>query len=245
VGLETVNTINELVETWPLQTDKIRQGAGHIRNIKKALKATFVNITAPVTVTAATLNALPADFQALLTELLKHVVPRGAITQWHGSIASIPAGWHLADGSVVAGYGTLPDLRDRFVVGAGNSYSTDAVGGSITKATTNVPHTHAGTTGGTAISVAQMPAHGHRAYMNDTSAGGSGKNLWALDNAPSYKTSSGNSGGNALIEPTGGGQTHDHPVNLTDGTHAHDVADIRPPYYALAYIVKVTAYAAP
>lgn len=40
-------------------------------------------------------------------------IPKGAILLWHGSIASIPAGWALCNGS----NGT-PDLRDKFIVGA-------------------------------------------------------------------------------------------------------------------------------
>jgi hypothetical protein len=40
----------------------------------------------------------------------------GEIRIHSGSLASIPTGWHLCDGT----NGT-PDLRDRFVVGAGNS----------------------------------------------------------------------------------------------------------------------------
>lgn len=42
----------------------------------------------------------------------------GSIQLWHGTIASIPARWYLCDGS----NGT-PDLRDRFIVGAGSSYT--------------------------------------------------------------------------------------------------------------------------
>lgn len=51
-------------------------------------------------------------------------VPTGGIIMWSGSIGSIPAGYVLCNGS----NGT-PDLRDRFVVGAGNSYAVGATGG--------------------------------------------------------------------------------------------------------------------
>ncbi len=40
------------------------------------------------------------------------------IMLWHGSVASIPSGWHLCDGTA----GTI-DLRDKFVVGAGSTYN--------------------------------------------------------------------------------------------------------------------------
>ena len=46
------------------------------------------------------------------------VVPQGAIVMWSGAITSIPTGWSLCDGT----NGT-PDLTDRFIVGAGNTYA--------------------------------------------------------------------------------------------------------------------------
>ncbi len=62
-------------------------------------------------------------------------IPAGGIIMWSGSIGNIPAGWALCDGS----NGT-PDLRDRFIVGAGNSYAVGATGGSTS-------HNHGGATG--------------------------------------------------------------------------------------------------
>jgi len=44
---------------------------------------------------------------------------------WSGSIATIPFGWKLCDGN----NGT-PDLRDKFVMPAGNTYAVDEQGGS-------------------------------------------------------------------------------------------------------------------
>jgi len=66
-------------------------------------------------------------------------VPAGGIIMWSGSIGSIPSGYVLCNGS----NGT-PDLRDRFVVGAGNSYSVGSNGGftsssTVTSSGTNNP----------------------------------------------------------------------------------------------------------
>jgi len=52
--------------------------------------------------------------------------PIGMITPFTGAIVDIPSGWVLCDGT----NGT-PDLRDKFIVGAGTSYAVDAVGGSV------------------------------------------------------------------------------------------------------------------
>lgn len=55
------------------------------------------------------------------------VLAAGVIVIWRNSIASIPTGWIICDGSL----GT-PDLRDRFIEGAGGALSPDDTGGSDT-----------------------------------------------------------------------------------------------------------------
>jgi len=52
--------------------------------------------------------------------------PTGGICLWFGAIVDIPAGFVLCNGA----NGT-PDLRNRFLVGAGDTYAVDAVGGAI------------------------------------------------------------------------------------------------------------------
>jgi len=49
---------------------------------------------------------------------------------WSGAIVDIPFGWQLCNGS----NGT-PDLRNKFIVGAGSTYAVGATGGALT-------HTH-------------------------------------------------------------------------------------------------------
>lgn len=65
-------------------------------------------------------------------------VPTGGIIAWSGSIGSIPSGYVLCNGS----NGT-PDLRDRFIVGAGTTYSVGNTGGFTSSVTssggTNLP----------------------------------------------------------------------------------------------------------
>jgi len=50
----------------------------------------------------------------------------GMICLWYGSIVNIPSGYALCDGN----NGT-PDLRNKFVVGAGDTYAVDAEGGAV------------------------------------------------------------------------------------------------------------------
>ena len=60
-------------------------------------------------------------------------VPAGGIIMWSGSIASIPAGYYICDGT----NGT-PDLRDRFVVGAGNTFAVGNTGGFTSSVTSSI-----------------------------------------------------------------------------------------------------------
>ncbi|KKN01728.1 hypothetical protein LCGC14_1124820 [marine sediment metagenome] len=73
-------------------------------------------------------------------------IPSGLITIWNSTIATIPTGWVQCDGN----NGT-PDLRDKFVVGAGGSLAVDDTGGART-------HTHDFTTDGHIHSIEPVPA---------------------------------------------------------------------------------------
>jgi hypothetical protein len=81
-------------------------------------------------------------------------IPVGGIIMWSGSIASIPTGWALCDGSS----GT-PNLTDRFVVGAGSGYSVDATGGSANAVV--VSHSHTASSISTSITTITDPGHNH------------------------------------------------------------------------------------
>jgi len=55
------------------------------------------------------------------------MLPKGIIALWFGSVGTVPAGWAICDGN-----NDTPDLRDKFIVGAGSTYAVDATGGSVT-----------------------------------------------------------------------------------------------------------------
>jgi len=60
----------------------------------------------------------------------------GMIMLWSGSAASIPSGWLLCNGA-----SSTPDLRDRFVVGAGSTYAVNATGGTADAVVVSHNHT--------------------------------------------------------------------------------------------------------
>ena len=89
--------------------------------------------------------AVRANFADTAQTVLTSPIPHGVITLWSGSIATVPSGWVLCDGS----NGT-PDLRNRFVVGAdadSGGMAQTSYTGSPTQTGGNVHHTHSGKTG--------------------------------------------------------------------------------------------------
>lgn len=64
--------------------------------------------------------------------------PDGTILIWSGSIASIPTGWYLCDGT-----NSTPDLRNKFVIGAGDQFAIGVSGGSADAVVAE--HTHTST----------------------------------------------------------------------------------------------------
>jgi len=138
----------------------------------------------------------------------------GMIILWSGSVGSVPSGWQLCNGQNGA-----PDLRDSFIVGAGNSYSVGQTGGSTDAIV--VSHTH------TATSVVTDPGHLHTISNNSNDEVGSGKvtvgGSASEGTAPSTDTAT-----------TGITVATTNQSTGTSGSGAN-----LPPYYALAYIYKL------
>lgn len=129
----------------------------------------------------------------------------GMIMLWSGSSATIPSGWLLCDGT-----SSTPNLRDRFVVGAGSTYAVNATGGSADAVV--VSHTHTLTD----------PTHTHSFTASITAIG------------PRGGTGSETYGGSPVGSTTAAASTG-VTVNSAgvSGTNAN-----LPPYYALCYIMK-------
>jgi len=167
-------------------------------------------------------------------------VPVGFIGLWYGAIANIPDNWALCNGS----NGT-PDLRNRFVICAGDTYAVGDTGGATTK---DISHTH---------TISSAGSHDHGAATE--SSGQNHTHTWSdTSSAPSATTTYGTVEGG----PTKGDGTHTHDVSGTTATasaaHSHVInsggshdhtgstgsggsatQDIMPPYYALAYIMRI------
>jgi hypothetical protein len=117
----------------------------------------------------------------------------GMIMLWSGSSASIPSGWLLCDGS-----SSTPDLRNRFVVGAGSTYAVNATGGSANAVV--VSHTHSITDTG---HIHQVPVGSAGAGLNGFLQGvPTGGSVSSFSNTTGITIdSTGSSGTNANLPP--------------------------------------------
>lgn len=172
-----------------------------------------------------------------LEQLGLALLPSGIIMKWHGSAATIPANYVLCDGT----NGT-PDMRDSFVVGAGNTYTPGQTGGALTATSTSSTdgshshggatasgggqtlhsssdtqgaHQHGGASLGYTLTVNDIPGHTHQQIL--FGAGG-----LVSSNSPPGGGAGGGSATTAT-QSTGGGGSHSHAI-LVDGSHSHNIA---------------------
>ena len=136
-------------------------------------------------------------------------VPSGGIIMWSGAVSAIPSGWVLCDGS-----NSTPDLRSRFIVGASGDGSNNVTFDANTGAVSS--NYSVGVTGGSVahqLTVAEMPSHTHTEGVNVNSSGQDQAGSGSGDNDNTATQNSGSTGGD-------------------------DFHENRPPYFALAFIMK-------
>jgi hypothetical protein len=204
--------------------------------------------------TVTNLRSPTQDVEAVSLADLRNYLPAGAIVMWSGTVATIPQGWALCDGT----QGT-PNLRDRFVVGAGTTYLPGDTGGS---ATANLAHTH---TDGTYAADSQG-AHTHSAD-GTLATDSQGAHTHSADGTLATGTPSATQDVMIGLGVTVASSTHTHDVSgntSSDGAHTHDVTgntnsngahihditgasgsslsaaqSLLNPYYALCFIMRL------
>jgi hypothetical protein len=198
--------------------------------------ATLVNPT------ATTKTYSDSSTAVATTAFVQSVLPRGAIIMWGGSLVSIPAGWQLCDGS-----NSTPDLRDKFIIGAGLSYTPTTTGGnsSVTLSTNNMPaHVHAVNLSG---ATDQAGAHNHSLIDNGHTHSYSTPHTVNAGGGFGYGTLNADSGASTTGSSTTGitvaqAATHSHTMTVVGNTSSVGSGQsfsTLPPYYALCYIQKM------
>ena len=221
----TKPTVGGSEDTWGAQINTaldtiVAAANGTSGTIAPDLSTLTINGT-DVTATAAELNYMDGVTSNVQTQI-NTAMPSGGIIMWSGSVASIPTGWVLCDGT-----NSTPDLRNRFVVGAGDTYSVDVTGGSLT----------------TTLTAENLPAHTHNFSGNTSGAGDHRHNLtFGLSNGGNHYFNYGQIGAAGSIDPNtamGSSGNHTHSFSGTTGSAGSGSSfDNLPPYYALAYIMK-------
>lgn len=159
--------------------------------------------------------------------------PIGGIIMWYGSVATIPDKWALCNGGTVNGIVT-PDLRDRFVLGAGSTYAVNATGGSTdavviqhshtgTTSTESQSHTHSGTTS------TESRSHTHTGTTGTESQGHTHSGNTGTQSANHTHTGNTSTAGShshsGNTSNTGGSHSHSFNTNSGGGSHAHNYSD--------------------
>lgn len=184
--------------------------------VTDALSAGSVTVSGAVS--ANTLSATSATVSGTVsadTFTGNGTIPVGGIIMWSGSVASIPVGWALCNGQTVNGKVT-PNLQNRFVIGAGSTYAVNGSGGSasVTLTANNLPtHTH-------------QYKDGYHVEQD-----GYGTGLNGADVITAGKGTQGSDNGNNLI-------WYRWMTSENNSTTGQAISTL-PPYYALAYIMRV------
>ena len=185
--------------------------------------------------------------------------PTGTIVMFGSS--SPPPGWLVCDGQSTSSYPALaavvgtnvPDLRDRFIVGAGSAYSQNAQGGenSVTLTVANMPsHSHSQNSHAHSFSATTSNPSptltGNATYISETWAGrGQVTGIFGKDGGLSNDFTP----GRPDASPTGRlkiDATHTHTFSGSTGGEAPNTNpdggggahENRPPYWALTFIIK-------
>ena len=209
--VESATYVSGLNANYPPGSDTISEGDDHLRLIKSVLKSTLPNAdeaingvhtgtSAPSPTSSGQLwfdtsgtgdlkvrNKADSSFESVDTT--STALPAGIISLWYGSIASIPSGWVLCDGV----YAGTPDLRDKFVIGAGTG-ATYAVGANAAM----------GNTGAHTLTTSEMPAHTH-SYL---------QRGFTKNDPGSGSQDFSDEGGSLNTGSAGGGSSHTHTGSL-------------------------------
>jgi hypothetical protein len=180
--------------------------------------------TAPTA--AANTNTTQVATTAFVQSAIGNAIT-GIIVMWSGSIANIPTGWALCNGS----NGT-PDLRNRFIIGA-HSDNAGVANTTVTGSNTQtggskdaivVSHSH------TATSSVSDPGHNHTG-LNGVS--------FRTYYPPLFNGGGFGAGTGSYEYPTTANSNTNISVSTTVATTGSSGTDANlPPYYALAFIMK-------
>ena len=137
----------------------------------------------------------------------------GMIILWYGDTGNVPTGFVLCDGN-----NSTPDLRDRFVIGAGNNFSAGSTGGNNSLTLTE----------------ANLPSHRHFVVSNDLGGQNRTNSNVSANNQVRKGTGASNLFEGYNLASTGSDAASGRSSAVGSGTPI----DNKPAYHALCYIMK-------
>ena len=165
----------------------------------------------------------PAAILGLGDMIHTYGFPEGAIVMWSGPESEIPDGWFLCDG-----LNSTPDLRNRFVVGAGNG--ADYLVGDLGGIQTSSP----------VVNVESAGGHSH-ALSGSALSASTGATISTTSVTPNNSAHHVSVISSVSLTDPGHSHTLGGSVESA-GSHTHtastSVIDNRPPFWALCYIMK-------
>ena len=212
-------------------------------------KGSNITISANTTLSSA---SLPAATYLNKDSLASYLIPQFGIIMWYKVGGTVPSGWAVCDGT-----NNTPDMRSRFVISYGYTYSHKTIGGSTTTtmASSNLPsHTHTGT----------LDASGSHSHGSNTTVSGAHNHTQQLGRLGNAAPTGYGAGGwgtlNGFLPPAdNGGVGTYYNLDSTDSAHVHSITPdtghihtfttdgvgsttpipITPPWYSLVYIMKL------
>lgn len=213
----------DVLMSWQVNNASMVQlsGVGEVPRIANDYR---ISISQTTTFVLTAIDAF--DGRIITARLLALVEPApisealesGTILMWSGAINDLPSGFTLCDGN-----GGTPDLRDRFVIGAG--YLAPRAWGAAT-------HIHRTGTAAVSVPTSEVGDHSHHfpsKWFRRTLGGGI-RTRTCIDIG----------GWDPWPVPTQGSGKHQHHVTITRNsvnTAINDVNSMRPDWYALAYVM--------
>lgn len=220
--LQTQCSIQEDAESAIYDADNDNDGQQDVLPIFKTRKVVF-----------GTAGLTPFNFSEL-TRLtaINRLQPIGTIVMWSGAINQLPSGWALCDGQ----NGT-PDLRNRFIVGAGGEYALNDEGGNeaVQLSTSNLPSFTASgqTTNNGGHHHPYKDSYFIESFPQGDVPGTSGD--WVGNNRQGARGDNDNRYIWWRHGTTNYSGDHQHAVSINYNGQSQHI-DIRPKYYALAFI---------
>ncbi|WP_175900489.1 hypothetical protein [Burkholderia vietnamiensis] len=224
----------------------------HAAFIAQVANGSGLNLSQNISFNSHQINNLgqaTANTDALTYGQAKSLIPIGTVFMWSGSVANVSSVWG-PNYALCNGQNGTPDLRDRFILGAGGSYVPGATGGttSYTLSVANMPvhnhgiydpgHSHGVSDPGHAHGVYD-PGHSHSYVTKQATLPQSGDSTQCWFGMANAQTSASTTGIGIYGSGTGIGIYGSGTGISINNAGSGQAFTVIPPFYALCFVMKI------